>query len=86
MKYLYLILIAFSLVFSSCSVSAFYVESGASIMSPTNPKEIKIYSGDIDQDFIVIGSIKIDTQGNAKIAKRYLQLRASKIGADATIH
>lgn len=85
MKYLYKILIAISFSFTSCSISAIYIESGASKMPATSSSEVKIYAGDIDQEYQVIGSITIETPGNANDAKRYLQKRAALIGADAVI-
>lgn len=70
---------------SGCSISTHYVQSGATVYSETNAEDIQIYTGDIEEEYQVIGSIAVDVMGNGKAAEKYLKKKASKLGADAVM-
>ena len=86
MKYLSIIAFAFLLSLSSCSFYSYYYQTGSSAQTKTSPDSIKIYSGDIDQDYIVIGSVAADVLGDADYVVKYLKKKTSEIGADAIIY
>lgn len=77
---------------SSCSYYAFYPQPKSQTYEATNPESIKVYSGDIEQDYIVIGSvaslipgINIGDKYNER-ALKILKKHTAKLGADAIIH
>jgi uncharacterized protein YbjQ (UPF0145 family) len=70
---------------SSCSYYTYCYQSGSTSFAETNPDSIKIYSGDTNQEYIVIGSVTVDVAGGTKVANKYLKKKASKLGADAII-
>lgn len=70
---------------SSCYYG-FYPQTGSSVQTETNAESIQIYSGDIQQDYEIIGSITVDVMGKAEKASKYLKKKAAKVGADAVIH
>jgi hypothetical protein len=70
---------------TSCSYYAYYCQTGSAPLTETKPDVIKIYSGDIDKEYVVIGSVAADVNGDADAAVKYLKKKASKLGADAII-
>lgn len=84
MKNLILFSILFLSTLTSCSF-IYYAGTDIPVKSETNPEQIKVYSGDINQDYDIIGPVAADICGNADAAVKYLKKRASKIGADAII-
>ena len=85
MKKISIIIFTFSLVFSSCSYYAYQYQTGSASNSETTPDSIKIYSGDIEQDYIIIGSVTANVMGDADAVVKYLKKKAAKLGADAII-
>jgi hypothetical protein len=70
---------------SGCSQFAYQLQTGSTTYAPTNPADIKIYAGDIDQPYVVIGSITADVVGDSGDLRKYLKKKAAKLGADAII-
>lgn len=81
-----LFVVVLMLAFSGCSVSTYYLQNESQTYAETNTNFIKLYVGDIDKDYTVIGSIAADIVGNGDAAAKYLKKEAAKIGADAIIH
>ena len=84
MKKLIISLFLLSTMLTSCYYS-FYPQTGAVIYPATNPQDIEIYSGDIDQDYFIIGSIAADVIGDSDAVVKHLKKKAAEIGADAVI-
>ena len=84
MKKLVISLFLLSTMLTSCYHS-FYPQTGAMIYPETYPENIKIYYGDIDQEYIIIGSITADVVGDADAVVKYLKKKAAELGADAII-
>lgn len=85
MKKISIIIFITSMILSSCSYYAYQYQTGSSSQSETTPESIKIYSGDIEQDYIIIGSVTADVMGDADAVVKYLKKKAAKLGADAII-
>jgi len=85
MKKISIIIFVTSMILSSCSYYAYQYQTGSSSQSETTPESIKIYSGDIEQDYIIIGSVTADVMGDADAVVKYLKKKAAKLGADAII-
>lgn len=85
MKKISIIIFATFMVLPSCSFYAYKYQTGSSSQTETKPDSIKIYSGDIKQDYIVIGSVTADVAGNADAVVKYLKHKVAKLGADAII-
>tara|TARA_R110002124_G_scaffold252130_1_gene417378 strand:+ start:594 stop:938 length:345 start_codon:yes stop_codon:yes gene_type:complete len=85
MKSLYALLLILSLGISSCTISAHYITTDKPLPEETLAADVKIYAGDIDREYEVIGSMTLDAQGDASVASRYLKKRAARLGADAVI-
>ena len=81
----FILLIAISLSTLNSCYFAFYPQSGSYNHPVTNPELIKIYSGDIDQDYLIIGPVAADVIGDADDVVKYLKKKASELGADAII-
>lgn len=87
-----IIILPFLLSLASCSYYTYYPQTQSQTYAATNPDSIKVYSGDIDQEYIVIGSVASLISGyyysaNAiDKANKLLKERSAKIGADAIIH
>ena len=64
---------------------AFYPQTGSVIYAETIPESIKIYSGDIDQDYAIIGSVTADVIGDGDAVAKHLKKKAAELGADAII-
>ena len=86
MKNISILLILTSMFLTSCSYYAYQFQTGSTPQSETIPESIKIYSGDIEQDYIVIGSVSADVVGGSDTVVKYLKKKASKLGADAIIN
>ncbi len=85
MKKKYVIIILFSSVLASCNIYTFYPNKESQTFPATSPNEIKIYSGDIDRPYTVIGSVAADALGRSEVVAKYLKSKASKQGADAIL-
>lgn len=85
MKLLRLLTLVLLTSFTSCSYYAYHLQTGSTKLAETDFETIKIYSGDIEQDYIVIGSVTSDTPGKADKAIQHLKKNASKLGANAII-
>ena len=83
MKRVYLLLLV--LAISSCSFSTFYQQSGSIIFEPVSPEIVEIHTGDIDQEYFVIGVIAVDAVGNGEKSKQLLKEKAAELGANAVI-
>ena len=87
-----IIILPFLLSLTSCSYYAFYPQPRSQTYLPTNPDSIKVYSGDIDQEYDVIGAIATYIPlniGNDKSnggATGILKKHTAKLGADAIIN
>lgn len=69
---------------TSCFYS-FYPQTGSNVYPETNPEDILIYSGDIKQEYYVIGSVAADALGDIDTVVKHLKKKASEVGADAII-
>ena len=76
----------FSCVLASCNIYTFYPNKESQTFPATSPNEIKIYTGDIDRSYTVIGSVAADALGRSEVVAKYLKSKASKLGADAIIY
>jgi uncharacterized protein YbjQ (UPF0145 family) len=54
--------------------------------SPTDPSIIKIYTGDIEREYIVLAPVAADIMGDGEKVARYLKQKSAKLGADAIIY
>ena len=64
---------------------AFYPQTGSEKYAETIPESIKIYSGDIDQNYAIIGSVTADVIGDGDAVVKHLKKKAAELGADAII-
>lgn len=85
MKKSLIIFLAVAMSMSSCSYYAYY-QTGITSTTTTDPAAIKIYSGDIEQEYFVLGSVGADVFGDGEAVVKYLKKKASELGADAIIH
>ncbi|MFA6467945.1 MAG: hypothetical protein WCW35_03540 [Bacteroidota bacterium] len=70
---------------SGCAISTHYFQDGASAKAAVDPTLVKIYSGDLAQEYEVIGSVAVDATGDGNAAAELLKTKAGKIGANAVI-
>lgn len=70
---------------SGCSLSTHYLQSGAKTYPETLAENVQVYSGEVENEYTVIGSIAVDVAGNGDAAEKYLKEKASKLGADAIL-
>lgn len=75
-----------SITLSSCSISTYYAQDTSIKCTPTSIENIKLFSNDINKEYIVLGSIAVDATGSSISAEKLLKKKASKIGADAVIY
>ncbi|MGA2298269.1 MAG: hypothetical protein ABSG15_12045 [FCB group bacterium] len=80
-----IIISLFAPLLMSCSFSTYYVQTGSRVYEEVNPENVKIYSGEPKEEYIVIASIAVDHYGDNEAGIRYLQEKAALIGADAVI-
>jgi hypothetical protein len=71
---------------SSCSYFTVYYQTGSSIKPETSKENIQIYTGDIERNYQILGSVAVDVVGSAEEAALYLKKKAALIGADAIIY
>jgi hypothetical protein len=79
-KYLLIIL-----VFSSCSITTHYIQTGSKAYNATSPSNVVIYSETPEKGFTVIGSVAVYAPGDQTAALDVLKTKAASIGADAVI-
>lgn len=84
MKNLAIILSA-CLMMSSCSFYTYQFQTGSAAQTETKPESIKIYANDINEEYMVIGSVAADVIGDGDAVLGYLKKKAAKLGADAII-
>jgi hypothetical protein len=81
------ICLVFILFFSSCTITTHYLQEGAKAYPATTPDKIKIFSGEkAEKDFIVLGSVAVDTPGDGESAATALKQEAASLGATAIIN
>lgn len=72
---------------TSCTIFAYELQTGSTTYPETTPNSIKIYSGTVDQEYVVIGSVTADVVGGGgEGAVKHLRKKAAELGADAIIH
>ena len=77
---------AFAMLSSACSIKSHYIQSNAQTYPSTNISEIKVYaSSEVLENYTVIGSVVSFVQGNGEHAITELKKEAAVIGADAII-
>lgn len=72
-------------IFTGCSISTSYLQEGSTKKAAYEANKVKIYSGDLSQEYEVIGSIAVDSPGDAKSAVETAKKKAASIGANAVI-
>mgnify|MGYP003687735507 CR=1 FL=1 len=72
------------ILLSSCSISTHYLE-GTEKYTPTSMEEVQIFTEDISEEYIVIGSIATAAAMSQESAIKFLKKKAAAIGADAII-
>ena len=85
MKKIFLLSVCLVCLLSSCNIYTFYPDKVSQNYKATSPDEIKIYSGDIDRPYTVIGSVAADALGDGQSVTKFLKKKAAKLGADAII-
>ncbi len=80
-----LIIMSFLSIFVGCHLSTHYIQTGSRNYEETIPDAVKIYSGEPQEEYIVIGSIAVDYVGNSTNTMTYLKEKAAELGADAVI-
>lgn len=78
-------LLFLAIVSLGCSHSSHFVQDGSQIYPETDPSAIEIFAGDVDRDYVVIGTVASDVGGDGSKASKRAKLEASKMGADAII-
>ena len=81
-----LLAILISITLSSCSNYAHYYQSGSTPLAKTSSASVKVFVGNIEQDYQVIGSVTVSTSGGTTTATKYLKWKAAELGADAVIN
>lgn len=84
MKNLIIIIALILSSFTSCFY-AYYPQTGSEPQAETNPESIMIYSGDIDQDYTILGPVCVDVIGDSEAGVKFLKKKAAQLGADAVI-
>lgn len=79
------ILLSLTLILLTSCFYTYYPQTGSAIYAETNPEEIQIYSGNIDSDYEILGSVAADAIGDADAVAKYLKKKAAKMGANAII-
>lgn len=69
---------------SSCFYG-FYPQTGSNIYAETRPEMVKIYSGEPEYEYEIIGSITADVIGDGDAVVKHLKKKAAQLGADAVI-
>lgn len=86
MKKIYIFIFCCVFTLTGCNFYTYYLQTGSTAFPETKPESIAFYSGDIDKEYQVIGSVAVDVVMDGVAAKNYLRLKASKLGADAIIY
>lgn len=86
MKKIFITTFILSILLSGCTYYAYQYQTGSTALTETSPESIKIYSGDIEQAYTVIGSVAVDVPGDADKAAKFLKNKASELGADVIIN
>ena len=73
------------LVSTSGCYYAFYPQTGSQLYVETQPETIRIYSGEQDQKYEILGPIAAEVPGDVEAATKYLKKQAAKLGASAVI-
>lgn len=73
------------LLFPSCSFYTYYHPEGSKGHPAVSPINVRLYSGDIQQEYEVIAAVTADVFGTGDKAGEYLKKNAAKLGADAVI-
>ena len=83
----YTFMLAFiTAILVGCSFSTHFVQTGSRVYEETRPENVKIYSGEPQEEYIVIGSIAIDHySSNSETSIQYLKEKAALLGANAVI-
>lgn len=79
------ILLSLTLIMLTSCYYAYYPQSGSTKYAETNPAETQIYSGNIDVDYEILGSVAADAIGDTDAVAKHLKKKAAKMGADAII-
>lgn len=82
----FIIIAFFSILLAGCSYSTHFVQTGSRAYEETNAENVKIFSGEPQEDYTVIGSIAVWYAGNSESGIVYLQEKSALIGANAVIH
>ncbi len=82
-------------VLNGCAVATFYPQDGAKTYPPTDPRQVRVYAGSLDDrgtsgispppHYEVIGSIAVDKPGDGTDALLLLREKAAQVGANAVI-
>jgi len=72
-------------LFAGCSITTYYLQEGAVKKTPFDANKVKIFSGDITQEYEVLGSVAVDVPGGDKAAVEAVKAKAASIGANAII-
>ena len=80
------IIVSFLSIFLGCNFSTNFIQTGSRNYEETNPDAVKIYSGEPQEEYLVIGSIAVDYVGDSEGTLMFLKEKAATLGADAVIH
>ncbi|MCK5740928.1 MAG: hypothetical protein KAH48_01820 [Chlorobi bacterium] len=69
----------------STSVTTYFIQSGSKMYPETIPDSLKLYSGDPEFEYIIIGNLSIAVAGELEIAYNRLRKEAAKLGAECVI-
>jgi hypothetical protein len=69
---------------SGCNF-AFYPETGSQLYMQTEREAVKIYSGEPEQNYEILGPVAAEVPGNVDAATKYLKKKAARLGASAVI-
>jgi hypothetical protein len=72
-------------VFTACSYSTYYLQTGSQKFPSTAPADVQMFSGKPGRSFKVIGAIAADVVGDVDDCQKAIKKKAASIGADAVI-
>ena len=84
-KFIFLLFFFISVVLISCSIKTHYILNNQEKFKKTNPEDVKIFSGQPDMQFVVIGCVAVDAPGDGNDAVKSLKEEAASIGANAVM-
>lgn len=70
---------------NSCSIATYYAQNDLTNKTETKIEDIKLFSNDIQKEYIVLGSIAVYAPGGTEAAEKCIKKKASTVGADAII-